>query len=150
MKKYGSWFLVRRTLKLFVYYYFIRFKHATVSYRGKKLDVEVADARDKMQLGLSFRKGIANSAGMLFIYPRLERHIVWMLNMKFSIDILWLDENGRIVYIVKKAIPMRSISDFAIYEPKPASKYVLEMPAGTADRLRMSVGDVLILSVTVA
>jgi len=55
----------------------------------------------------------------------------WMKNMKFPIDIVWLDEAKKVVHIVKNASPEYSTDK--TFKPNKPAKYVLELPAGTVD-----------------
>jgi hypothetical protein len=143
MKKYGFWFLARRTLKLMVYYRTISFRHTSISYRGREFGVEMADTREKMQLGLSFRKELPRDRGIVFVYKKLEPHIIWMLNTTISLDIIWLDARGRIVHLEERAPPRRSLTDFKIFEPTERSLYVIEFPAGTVEKYGMTKGSTI-------
>ncbi|KZX16144.1 hypothetical protein MBCUT_10100 [Methanobrevibacter cuticularis] len=56
--------------------------------------------------------------------------------MKFTIDVLFLDENKRILEIA-------TIPPWKIYSPKNSSKYILEMKEGYASEYNLNVGDKL-------
>lgn len=141
MQKYGLWYCFWHTLKLRLYYGRLKFRNITGTYKNHKLALEVADTTEKRRLGLSFRGGLNEGKGMLFVYPDLRRNIIWMMNMRFSIDVLWLDEQKRIVYMVKNAPKSSSWLDFAIYNPRPESMYVIELPVGTAKKQKIRLGN---------
>ncbi len=115
----------------------IVYETRTISFGGTKLKVQIADSFTKMMRGLSGRSRLLANEGMLFVFGSDGRHGFWMLNMKFNIDIIWLDSDGRVVHIWENATPCRSI--FSCRTMKPASKgrYVLELRAGTAKRLKI-------------
>ncbi len=77
---------------------------------------------------------------MLFTPDREARHGIWMLNMKFPIDILWLDGSGKVVDIAQNAKPCKSIFSCPTYRPKSDARYVLELPSGNAKRFGLREG----------
>lgn len=79
--------------------------------------------------GLSGRERLAEGQGMLFIYEREDRYGFWMPDMRFSIDIIWLDADMRVVDVKENATPE---SYPEVFEPKAPALYVLEVPAGYA------------------
>ena len=104
--------------------------------------MEVADSFRKMMAGLMDHTGLPKDGGMLFVFGRPGRYGFWMLHMKFSIDIIWLDESGGVVYMWKRAEPCDSmLLSCKTVTPDKDAKYVLEFNAGTASRLGVRVGD---------
>jgi len=87
-----------------------------------------------------YRKRLRNNECMIFVFGRSSRYGIWMLNMQFPIDIIWLDERKRIVSFVKNAIPCKSIFNCKMHYPKRASKYILETDAGFVDSSKLSSG----------
>jgi uncharacterized membrane protein (UPF0127 family) len=88
-----------------------------------------------------FRKGIAFSEGMLFIFEEEARHAFWMKNMKFSIDIIWLSKDKRVVDIASNVLPC--VQDCPRLVPKQDAKYVLETAAGFCAKYNIRPGDQL-------
>lgn len=107
-----------------------------VSVGGEVFRVEVADTQEKKQLGLGGRNCLCEKCGMLFVFSESGQHSFWMDGMRFSLDILWL-ENGKVVEI-KKNTPFDSRE---IFSPKADSDSVLELVAGTVDKLGIKIGD---------
>lgn len=105
------------------------FSYATTSIAigSSKLVLEIADTPDKRSLGLSNREGLAQGHGMLFLFDEAKLHGFWMKDMRFSIDIAWLNDKFCIVYLVRKASPS---SYPTIYAPSTPARYVIETPAG--------------------
>lgn len=113
----------------------------TATVRKRRLRLMVADSISKMTLGLMYREGLGRYDGMLFIFGDEGSHPIWMLNMRFSIDIIWLDSRKRIVKIVRDARPCSSILDCGSYSSEKDSMYVVEMGAGAARRMGLKEGD---------
>lgn len=96
------------------------------------LTVEIADDSEKGARGLMFRDRLANDRGMLFIFEKEHKYQFWMMNMKFNLDIIWLDANGKVVYVVEDAEPCidEAHTSLCTYSPDEQAKYVLEVNSG--------------------
>jgi uncharacterized membrane protein (UPF0127 family) len=70
-----------------------------LSSTGKLFTVECVVSPPKLAQGLSGRKNLPAGTGMLFIFENLERHTMWMPDMNFPLDIVWLDETLSVVHI---------------------------------------------------
>lgn len=105
----------------------------------KKIDIEIADSEGERQQGLMYRTQMADSQGMLFIFPETEMQSFWMKNTLISLDILFVNEKMEIVTIQKYAQPK---SEQSLRSTKPA-KYVIEVNAGFCDRYQVSEGDLV-------
>ncbi len=104
----------------------------------KKFSLDIADDPEERTRGLSGRESLADSRGMLFIYDEPGIYGFWMKEMKFSIDLLWLDKDLKIVHVVPAASPDSYPS---VFYPSAEAEYVLEVPAGTTEQLGIKVGD---------
>ncbi|MFH0877724.1 MAG: DUF192 domain-containing protein [Candidatus Omnitrophota bacterium] len=104
------------------------------------LKVELADTQSERQRGLMFRQQLAPQAGMLFIFPRQDMWGFWMKNTLIPLDIIWLDNQGIVVDIVRDAMPVAS-EEPPTFKPVAAARYVLEANAGFAQRNDIRVGD---------
>jgi uncharacterized membrane protein (UPF0127 family) len=102
------------------------------------LTVELARTTREKVRGLSGRPGLKPGHGMLFLYDRPQPVSIWMKDMRFSLDILWI-RDGRIVHIEKQAPPLSPVGPEQIYTA--LADMVLEVPAGFADRQKIRVGD---------
>ncbi|MBL7045329.1 MAG: DUF192 domain-containing protein [Parcubacteria group bacterium] len=125
------------------------FKSKEVTIRGIYIDdipiwVEVANTIEKRRVGLSGRKKLSEDRGMLFVFDRLDRHGIWMKDMNFPIDILWIDENHEIIDIKKDA----QIESFPeVFRPSDYSKYVVEVNSGFIEMNDINIGDEVILQI---
>jgi len=94
----------------------------------KKLQVECAVSPEAIRQGLSGREKL--EGGMLFIFPDLALHTMWMPEMKFPLDVVWLDEQLSVVHISYGLQPCRSRADCPSYPSVYSSKYAIEVVAG--------------------
>lgn len=95
--------------------------------------VEVARTETEKIRGLSGRDGLAPNGGMLFVYEAPVRPLIWMQGMRFPLDILWI-RDGRVVDLVQGAKPPGPGEAPQIFAPPEEIQYVLEVPAGFAQR----------------
>jgi len=110
--------------------------------------VDVAKTKDERQKGLSGRDSMPFNQGMHFVFDAPDKYAIWMKDMKFPIDIIWIDDNPpadgkKIVDIVESALPEPGKKDEAlkIYRPKSPAKYILEINAGLVKLNNVKVGD---------
>ncbi len=105
-----------------------------------RLTVELALSPPQQAQGLMFRPEMAPDAGMLFVHPRPRLLTMWMRNTLIPLDMVFVDAYGRVTHIVERTIPL---SEKTISSRRPA-KAVLEVNAGTVDRLGIRPGDRLL------
>ena len=65
--------------------------------------LDVADTSEKRNYGLMNRKSINPNSGMLFIWKNLQKRTFWMKNTNFDLDLFFLDKEGQVIEIYKKA-----------------------------------------------
>jgi len=106
---------------------------------GTRIKAEIAFTPEERALGLMFREGLEENEGMLLVFERLDFYAIWMKNMKFSIDIIWLSPEGKVVYIAAN-VPPCSEDPCPSYQPYQKAIYVLEVAAGTAEKEHIKVG----------
>lgn len=115
-------------------------KNPSVCFGGSCFQVELADTAAEREQGLMNRQELAPDAGMLFIFPQEDFYNFWMKDTLMPLDIIWLDENKKIVAINKNAPPCQT-NNCPQYSPEAPALYVLEVNAGTAERLNLKKGD---------
>ena len=119
-------------------------EEARVEIRGKTITVEVADEPGEQTRGLMFRDTLPEGRGMLFVFDKDGTYAFWMMNVKFSLDIIWIDGAGRIVHIEPDVPPCSVLCPS--YTPKASARYVLEVTAGLVDRIPIQEGDPVIIT----
>lgn len=120
-------------------------KEPRVSIRSASLRVELAQTSEELQRGLQYRDSLPKDQGMLFIFPQNVEAMFWMKNTLFPIDILWIDENRKIIHI-EKNVPPCFEQICPTYGPKESVLYVLEANPGFADAHGIAVGDEAVFS----
>lgn len=122
-----------------------KYKMTTVTYEENLLKAYLADSFVKNMFGLMFRDRLEKNTGMLFVLSMESKAeaSIWMLNMRFSIDVIWMDRNGKIVDIVEGMKPCKSLFRCRTYMPKHKANYVLELNAGAVQDLGIKVGDTI-------
>ena len=100
---------------------------------GTKIRAEMAIDEVDLRRGLQYRDSLAEDAGMLFVYGKPGFYRYWMHEVKFPIDILWLDQNHRIVQLIHKVPPCAGPAETCpVYGGDFSSIFVLELNSGTA------------------
>lgn len=109
-----------------------------VKINGHELDVVLAKTDKDKQIGLSKYDKLDQDKGMLFIFDQPGFYPFWMKNMKFPIDIIFINKD-RIVTIYAE-VPT-SKRNLILYSPTEASDKVLEVKAQTSTKYNFKVGE---------
>ena len=112
--------------------------------RNQRFSVEVADDPGERTLGLMFREEMPADHGMLFIFEQEVPRAFWMKNTRIPLDILYFNRRLALVSLHRHVPPCRA-DPCPNYPSEKAAKYVLELNAGIAQRLKVAPGDSLIL-----
>ena len=118
--------------------------YKTVKFSGTnvKVKAEIADTIPKQIEGLMSKESLPYDKGMLFIFNKEDYHRIWMMNMSFPIDILWVNKDLEIVHIVEGALPCKI--DCQIYSPSEKALYVLEVNSGFVAKNKVQTGDSIV------
>jgi len=99
--------------------------------------VEVMRTDDEQQRGMMFRRSLDDDKGMLFPFPAERIATFWMQNTYVSLDMIFIKSDGSVQRIEKRAEPL---STRTVSSGSPVLA-VLELVAGSADRLGIKPGD---------
>ena len=111
-----------------------------VELAGRRYSVEIADDDAERARGLMFRDSIPEDHGMLFIHEHEKPQAYWMKNTRIPLDILYFDANRRLVS-QQRDVPPCALGDRCPPYPSGApARYVLELNAGEAARLKLENG----------
>jgi len=113
-----------------------------VHFKDSSFSVKVAETKQQQAEGLMFVKSLPSDSGMLFIYKDKAPRPFHMKNTYIPLDIIWLDEEKRVVFIKKNAEPESPNACESIH-PQAEAMYVLELNAGSSDRIGLKIGDKL-------
>lgn len=118
-------------------------RYAEITINDAKLKVEAADTPEKRKKGLGGRESLATDSGMLFIFPKADKYPFWMKGLKFPLDFIWIkkDEVVDILQNVPGPKEGQKDEDLPIYQPVEPIDKVLEVNAGTVERLNIKIGD---------
>ena len=106
---------------------------------GFVLSTQIADNPTKRSIGLSNHDHLAPDEAMLFFFDQPGTHSFWMKDMAFPIDIVWLGDQGEVLYVVSNADP----ADYPkIYTPPVSATYVIELAAGFVEDHMIKPGDI--------
>lgn len=92
--------------------------------------------------GLSDTPFLPPEVVKLFVFDSPALHSIWMKDMNYAIDILWVTEDKKITYIVNDASPESYPELFTSEQP---AVYVIEAAAGFVSDHDISVGDTVTL-----
>lgn len=120
---------------------FSYFPDKQVKINGQSVSVEVVDTPAERERGLSGRESLGRNRGMLFVFSDSSQYCLWMKDMKFPIDMVWLDDKKQVVHIEENAQPDSYPESFC---PDKDTRYVIELNAGTADELAVIRGSTVI------
>lgn len=104
---------------------------------NNKLNVELVDTKESRELGLSGRKSISDTDGMLFEFDYPGRYAFWMKDMTFPIDIVWITKGGVVAEVEKNVLP-ESYPNTYINDIE--AKYVLELPVNKSVEYGLTLG----------
>lgn len=100
---------------------------STIKINDQPIVVTVANTPELRERGLSGTANLPKGAGMLFVFPYSSAWGIWMKDMNYALDILWIDQSGSIIYMEENITPE---SYPEVYRPNKSALYVLEVPTG--------------------
>ena len=106
------------------------------------IKVEIAATPTERQQGLMGREFLGADAGMLFLYPREQNLSFWMKNTRLSLDIMYFSKNGTWINTAAHTTPFT----LETYPAAAPAQYVIEMVAGSAERLNIGAGSRFVIT----
>lgn len=117
----------------------VSFSTSSLTINGKVYSIEVATTEQQLETGLMYRTEMAPDHGMLFIFAEPQIVRMWMKNTPLPLDMLFIDEKGKIVSIAANNKPE---SEYIINSMSRA-KATLELLGGTCEKQHIHVGDMV-------
>ena len=99
--------------------------------------VDIASTPQALAQGLMNRHHLAKDAGMLFVFPKLQKTKFWMKDTYLTLDLVFMDENFNVVQLHENAQPL----DLTKIDSDVPVKYVLEISAGSIQHHNIQKGD---------
>lgn len=110
----------------------------TVRIATVPIRVEVADTAAERERGLSGRDWLESTDGMLFIFDETDYHTIWMKDMRFAIDVIWINADLVVVDITRD---LRPDTYPRLFEPRVPAQFSIEVNANHAEAFGIRVGD---------
>ncbi len=114
----------------------------TIYLGSKALEVTVADDSQERIQGLSGVTSLRDFEGKLFVFDTDDTYGIWMKDMLFPLDIIWIDKNLEVVYIEENVYPDTYPQ---VFTPTTEARFVLEVHAKFVSSVQVKVGDRLLL-----
>ena len=114
-----------------------------VELAGQRYAIEIADDDAERARGLMYRDAMDAGRGMLFIHDAEEPQAYWMKNTKIALDILYFDSHLKLVSQQRDVPPCSAGDRCPPYPSHRPARYVLELNAGQAARLKLENGAAL-------
>ena len=138
----GIFILVVTLVAVLVLYKTLPTPQNTATFAGVSLTFDYATTPAEHERGLGGRTDVPEGYGMLSIFPMSEYHGFWMKDTQVPLDIFWLDEHGKVVFIEESV----ATSTYPhVFYPAASAKYVLETAAGFAARHGVASGTPLVV-----
>jgi uncharacterized membrane protein (UPF0127 family) len=120
----------------------VEFPRGIVKIDGVVLEVQIADTDPRRARGLMFQEQLPLDEGMLLVFDDANKRSIWMLNMQFPLDVIWIDDNSRVVFIEKNIPPCKTALETVTCPSYKGgskdAKYVLEVTAGFVDAFKIT------------
>ena len=117
-------------------------KGPSIELKGQSYSIELAEDDASREHGLMDRMSMPTDHGMLFVFQNDAPRAFWMKNCKFPQDMLFFDENRKLVS-VQHDVPACTADPCPAYSSGAPARYVLELNAGQAKKLGLTPGDEL-------
>ncbi|MSQ32472.1 MAG: DUF192 domain-containing protein [Dehalococcoidia bacterium] len=104
--------------------------------------LKIADTNDERSKGLIGVASMPENEGMLFVFDVAAKGNFWMKDTLIPLDMIWLAQDGTVADI-KADIPTelgKADADLTLIRPNAEGKYVIELNAGSAKRVGLTVG----------
>jgi uncharacterized membrane protein (UPF0127 family) len=118
-------------------------KKYVLSVDSKIINTIVVDNHITRTKGLSGMQSLPKDTVMLFVFDKPDTYGIWMKDMRFPIDIIWLDEDGRIVWLENNVSPLTYPK---VFFPPKDSLYTIEAKPGFIEQNHLVVGKILSVS----
>lgn len=124
----------------------VEFPRGTIMVDDIPLEVQIADTDPRRIRGLMFQDQLPYDQGMIFVFNEPGLYSLWMLNMQFSLDMIWFDQDGKVVHIEKNILPCKTVVEISACQsiiPSDEAVYVLEITSGFIDQNNITKDSIL-------
>ena len=124
----------------------VEFPMGTIIVDDVALQVMIADTEPRRVRGLMFEDQLPYDQGMIFVFEESGLYSLWMLNMQFPLDMIWFDQDGKVVHIEKDVSPCKAALEIATCQsiiPDAEALYILEVTSGFVDKNNITTNSIL-------
>jgi hypothetical protein len=147
--------IVAVVILIYLFFYFAHISLApatqqnlsnSVCIRENCFQVELAKTEAERDKGLMNVAQLDKNKGMFFIFDKEGIYPFWMKNTLIPLDIVWIDNNYKVVFISQNVQPCKSLICPSVM-PESKARYVLEVNAGIVEQINLKLGDEIKLNV---
>jgi len=124
----------------------VEFPMGTIKVDDVPLQVMIADTEPRRVRGLMFEDQLPYDQGMIFVFEESGLYSLWMLNMQFSLDMIWFDQDGKVVHIETDVPPCKTALEITTCQsviPDSEAVYILEVTSGFVDQNNITKDSIL-------
>jgi uncharacterized protein len=110
---------------------------------GGRIRLEIKTRAEDILRGAMFRERMPEDRGLMMLFTKTGTHPTFLYQVRFPLDIVWLDEKSRIVEIAHSAPPCpegRKASECPAYGSRLPARTVLHLAGGVAKKHNLMVG----------
>ena len=119
----------------------------SVKIDSKTFYVYVASSDEQKAKGLAIFTTLPENEGMIFPFSSSDYYAFWMKDMRFPIDIIYIEKNKIVDIFPNVPQPNSSLDQLPIYKPDKKANYVLEINAGLAKKYKFKNGDLVRINI---
>ncbi len=108
-------------------------------FKSTSIEVAIADNQKTRRTGLSNLEYLPQERGLLFVFDNSDTYGIWMKDMNFPIDIIWLDKYLNVVDIHENISKDTYPTSFY---PKAPVMFILEVNTGFSSKYNVEIGDI--------
>ena len=124
------------------------FPKGTVRIGEDVITVEIAETAAETQRWMTFRQDkLPLDTAMLIKHDKPDLYEVWMLNIEYNLDLIWFDERGNVVYMIRNAPPCENVVETVscTYKTTKQALYVMAASSGFIENHEISLGSKMII-----
>lgn len=123
----------------------ITLSSSTLRLAGHSYQVAIMRSPKQLARGLSGTTRLPINRGMLFVFAGNDIPRMWMKDMKYPIDMVWISSDYKVIYLKSRVYPSSYDSNnpekSTIFSSDTPAKYVLELASGTIKSTGIRTGD---------